>query len=104
MTEPHPPPVRLQSPRELLLQTLSAKQLTVRALSQAAGLSERDVLNHLQHLQKSLKAQNRRLKVTPATCLDCHFIFQKRERLTRPGKCPVCRSTHLREPFFSIED
>jgi hypothetical protein len=102
MMKSHHPPDQSQSFRELLLQTLSAEPLTVRALSQAAGLSERDVLNHLQHLQKSLKVQNRRLKVTPATCLDCHFVFQKRERLTRPGKCPVCRSTHLREPFFSI--
>ncbi len=103
MTEPHPPPARLQSSRELLLQALSAEPLTVRALSQAAGLSERDVLDHLRHLQKSLKAQKRRLVMMPATCIDCHFIFQKRERLARPGKCPICRSTHLSGPHFSLE-
>jgi len=103
MTEPPPPPDRLLSCRELLLRTLGAEPVTVRALSQAAGLSEREVLNHLQHLQKTLKAQNRRLLITPARCIDCHFVFQKRERLRRPGKCPVCRSTHLSEPNFSLE-
>jgi predicted Zn-ribbon and HTH transcriptional regulator len=103
MTEPHPPPDRLQSSRELLLQTLSTEPLTVRALSRAACLSERDVLNHMQHLQKSLKAQNGRLVMMPATCLDCHFVFKRRERLARPGKCPVCHSTHMSEPLFSIE-
>jgi predicted Zn-ribbon and HTH transcriptional regulator len=98
-----PPPDRSQSARELLIQTLCAEPLTVRDLSQMAGLSEREVLDHMQHLQKSLKAQNRRLVMRPATCLDCHFVFKKRERLARPGKCPVCRSTHVSRPLFSIE-
>jgi predicted Zn-ribbon and HTH transcriptional regulator len=40
--------------------------------------------------------------VTPATCRDCHFVFHKRTRLTRPGKCPLCRSTRLSEPMFSL--
>jgi predicted Zn-ribbon and HTH transcriptional regulator len=102
MSEPLPPPDRLQSDRERLQQVLSADPSSARALSQAAGLSERDVLDHLQHLQKSLKIHNRRLLVTPAACLDCQFVFQKRARLTRPGKCPVCRSTHLCEPLFSL--
>ena len=102
MSEPIPPPDRLQSDRESLQQALSTEPLSARALSQLAGLSESDVVDHLQHLQKSFKAHRRRLIVTPATCLDCQFIFQKRARLTRPGKCPVCRSTHLSEPLFSL--
>ena len=102
MSEPRPPHDRRQSDREHLLQFLSAEPLAARALSRAAGLSEREVLDHLQHLQKSLKIHNRRLLVTPAACIDCQFVFQKRARLTRPGKCPVCRSTHLCEPLFSL--
>jgi len=102
MTEPSPPPDRLQSDRERLLQTLSGEPQTARELSQRAGLSERAVFEHLQHLQKSLRTHGRRLEVSPATCLDCQFIFRKRDRLTRPGKCPVCRSSHLSDPAFSI--
>lgn len=102
MSDPHPPPERRQSDRARLLQCLSAEPLAARDLSQAAGLSERDVLEHLKHLQKSLKTHQRQLIVTPVTCLDCQFVFQKRTRLTRPGKCPVCRSTHLSEPLFSL--
>ncbi len=102
MPEPHPPPERRQSDRERLQQFLTAEPQPARALSQAAGLPERDVLEHLQHLQKSLKTHKRRLVITPATCLDCQFVFHKRTRLARPGKCPVCRSTHLSEPLFAL--
>lgn len=92
-----------QTPRERLLQALTAEPVSARTLSQAVSLSESEVVDHLQHLQKTLKTRNRRLVLTPATCLDCQFVFQKRDRLTRPGKCPVCRSTHLSEPLFSLE-
>ncbi len=102
MTEPVPPPERAETPRERLLLVLSERPVSARVLSQLAGLAERDVFVHLEHLQKTLKTKNRRLVMTPASCLDCQFIFHKRERLSRPGKCPVCRSTHLSEPLFSL--
>ncbi len=102
MSDRHPPPERRQSDRVRLLQCLSAEPLAARDLSQTAGLSERDVIEHLQHLHKTLKTQQRCLVVKPAACLDCQFVFHKRTRLTRPGKCPVCRSTHLSEPRFSL--
>lgn len=97
-----PPTEQLQTARERLLLTLSDVPVTPRELSQKLGLAEKEVLFHLTHLQKSLKTQNRRLVVTPATCLDCQFVFRKRERFSRPGKCPVCRSTYLSEPLFSL--
>ncbi len=97
-----PPPARVQTARERLGQVLGAGPATLRELSQAAGLSEREVLSHLLHLQKSLRSQGRRLEITPSTCLDCCFTFLKRDRLTRPGKCPVCRSTRLSDPLFAV--
>lgn len=97
-----PPPARAQTDRERLARALDAGPATLRGLSQAAGLSEREVLSHLLHLQKSLRSQGRRLEITPSTCLDCGFTFQKRDRLTRPGKCPVCRSTRLSDPLFAL--
>ncbi|MGW8312512.1 MAG: ArsR family transcriptional regulator [Desulfuromonadales bacterium] len=102
MTEPPSPPVRLQSQRRRLLRFLSTEPMSARELSHAAGLSERDVYDHLQHLRKTLRKQACQLIVSPAACLDCHYTFRKRERLTRPGKCPICRSTHLSEPHFCL--
>lgn len=42
--------------------------------------------------------------MVPAQCLGCGFIFSKRERLTRPGKCPVCRHGQISEPLFAVID
>jgi len=103
MKQPILPPEHGQTPRERLLNALSAEPLSARVLSQRVSLAEREVFDHLQSLQKTLKTRGQRLVLTPATCLDCQFVFRKRERLTRPGRCPICRSTHLSEPLFSLE-
>jgi predicted Zn-ribbon and HTH transcriptional regulator len=87
----------------MILQALAGEPLSARDLSQQVGIAEREIAGHLRHLQKSLKNSPRRLQLTPPRCLDCSFVFQKRERLTRPGRCPVCRSTHLSEPLFSLD-
>jgi len=102
MKQPFPLPECSQTPRERLLRALSAEPLSARALSQLVSLAEREVFDHLQFLQKTLKTRGQKLVLTPATCLDCQFVFRKRERLTRPGRCPACRSTHLSEPHFSL--
>lgn len=102
MGKPPTPRQTIQTARERLRQALTGCSLSARELSQVSQLSEREVLDHLQHLQKSLKSEGQPLVITPATCLDCDFVFQKRDRLTRPGKCPVCRSTHLAAPRFGL--
>jgi hypothetical protein len=32
----------------------------------------------------------------------CGFIFRKRDRLKKPGRCPVCHGEHIQDPLFSI--
>ncbi|MBW2452801.1 MAG: ArsR family transcriptional regulator [Deltaproteobacteria bacterium] len=98
-----PPPNSVQTARERLRLALASGPCTVRELSQATGLAEKDVLQHLPHLKKSLRAKGGDLCILPASCLRCNFVFQKRDRLGRPGKCPACRSTHLSEPRFFIK-
>lgn len=74
-------------------------------ISREAGIPEKDVYGHLEHIRKSLKSLKQAgLRVTPAECKKCGFVFKKRERLTKPGKCPVCRGTSILEPLFSIEE
>ena len=84
---------------ELLQGTCSARDL-----SAAARIPEREVYNHLEHIHKSLVSSGRHFVVTPAECKKCGFIFAKREKLKRPGKCPVCKGESIREPRFAIED
>lgn len=85
------------------LRTGSAQEVrTAKELSAAVGISEKDVAEHLAHLERSLKPEGLRLEVTPAECLACGYVFRERTRLTRPGACPKCRSTRIDPPAFRI--
>jgi predicted Zn-ribbon and HTH transcriptional regulator len=44
----------------------------------------------------------RRFVLHPSNCIACGFQFQKRRRLTRPSRCPRCRSSRLSQPHFEI--
>jgi len=76
--------------------------LTAREMSVRVGVPEKQVAGHLEHLRRSLKAGGERLRVDPPRCLDCGFSFRKRERLSRPSRCPVCRGERLDPPRFAL--
>jgi predicted Zn-ribbon and HTH transcriptional regulator len=89
--------------RAALREALRAGPLTARELSARVGIPEKQVAGHLEHLARSLRAARERLGVEPARCQACGFVFRKRDRLTRPSRCPVCRGEHLDAPRFAIE-
>jgi predicted Zn-ribbon and HTH transcriptional regulator len=96
------PPERTATIPSLIRTALSAGPLTARDLSRAIGVSEREVLRHLEHLERSLKEDGAKLLVDPPACLGCGFVFRKRERLSRPSRCPVCRGERLSSARFSV--
>ena len=105
MTGQPPPasvPERHATVRADLRRVLKKGPLTGRELSARVGVAERQVAGHLEHLARSLRLGGERLTVEPARCLDCGFVFRKRERLGRPSRCPACRSQHLTSPRFAI--
>jgi predicted Zn-ribbon and HTH transcriptional regulator len=79
-----------------------AGPLGAHELSARIGISEKDVAGHLEHLARSLRQGGERLVVDPARCLGCGFVFRKRTRLTKPSRCPVCKSQRLDLARFSI--
>lgn len=97
------PPVREATARQRIAEVLRSAPAGISDISVGAGVSERQVPVHLEHLKKSLKASGEKLVVKPAQCRECGFEFTKRERKSKPGRCPVCRSTRIAEPVFSIE-
>jgi transcriptional regulator len=96
------PPERDETARSALERVLRRGPATARDLSEDAGLREKDVPEHLEHLQRSLERRGERLVVEPATCIACGYAFVERKRLTRPGACPRCRSTRIDPPVFRI--
>lgn len=99
---PTVPPPHLATIRRQLESLLSGEPLSARAISVALGIPEKAVSGHLAHLRRTLQPTRCRLEIIPATCRKCGFIFAKRERLQRPGRCPVCREQSITDPLFAI--
>jgi predicted Zn-ribbon and HTH transcriptional regulator len=97
------PPERTATIPSLIREALSNGPLTARDLSRELGVSEREVLRNLEHLERTLKESGAKLIVDPAACLGCGFVFRKRERLNRPSRCPVCRGERLSSARFGVE-
>ena len=89
--------------RQQIMQLLLQDAMTALDISQAVRASEKDVYQHLVHIEKTVAGQGRRLVFTPCSCQACGFIFKQRRRLTRPGRCPRCRESRIDHPVFRIE-
>lgn len=88
--------------RQRLRGALEEETLSARELSGRLGIPEREVYGHLEHLRLSLQGAGRELNILPPRCRKCGFLFRKREKLTKPGRCPRCRHTLIAEPLFFI--
>jgi predicted Zn-ribbon and HTH transcriptional regulator len=90
--------------RRRLVDELREGPLSAKDLSGLVGIPEKDVYEHLEHIRTSLHRTGRRFFVRPAECAHCGFVFEKRERLGKPGKCPVCRKGPVHPPLFSVSE
>jgi predicted Zn-ribbon and HTH transcriptional regulator len=88
--------------RRRIIAELERGPLSALELSGLVGIPEKDVAGHLEHIRTSLHRTGKRLAVQPAECAKCAFLFDKRERFTRPSRCPVCRSESIHPPLFSL--
>jgi len=93
----------LETVRRRILALLEEGSRTAKEISAAVRIPEKEVGEHLVHLRKTLRAEGRRLEQVPAECLGCGFVFRKRDRLTGPGRCPVCKGEFLSAPAFRVE-
>ena len=93
------------SPSDLPDQPVLVRGLmaSARDLSQRVGIAEREVADHLEHLERSLAHRGERLITEPPKCLACGFEFTRRHRFTRPSGCPECRGRRVTHPRFRIE-
>jgi len=89
--------------RQEIIAELLEGPCSARDVSAAVGIPERDVCGHLEHIRKTIASSGRHLVMVPAECKKCGFVFSKREKLRRPGKCPLCRGESISEPHFVIE-
>jgi transcriptional regulator len=90
--------------REIVAVLLEGVLLTAKDISQRVRISEREVYQHLEHIRRSFQKRGLQLVTKPSSCNECGFLFMKRERLKKPGKCPVCRGESIQQPLFSITE
>lgn len=89
--------------RQQIITLLTDETMGARELSQTLHQSEKEIYAHLQHIGRSLKAEGRLLKIDPAVCLHCGFVFRQRRKPQPPGHCPNCRKTRIRRPRYHID-
>lgn len=100
--QPTIPAEKQATVRREIIDLLREGPLSAREISGRVRIPEKEVVDHLEHIRTATHADGVKLRLTPASCKACGFEFHKRERLTRPGRCPVCRSEQIREPRYSM--
>ena len=93
----------MQTVRQQIISLLSLHEMDVRQLSQELGVAEKQVYSHLENIARSLAAKAQKIAIRPSQCLSCGYVFEKRTRFTRPGRCPRCKKSHLTSPTFKIK-
>ena len=79
-----------------LLKILSAQSRSASSIAHELGLKRADVEDDLRHMIRSARAAGHHVVIEPARCRACGFTFGD-DKLSKPGKCPQCRSTWLYE-------
>jgi predicted Zn-ribbon and HTH transcriptional regulator len=88
--------------RQKITLLLSETEMSTREISGQVGIPEKEVVEHLAHIARSLASQNKKMVIAPAICLGCQYVFENRRRFTRPGRCPHCKKSHIQSQRFRI--
>ncbi len=88
--------------RHQVVALLLSGEVTVKVISAVVGIPEKEVPEHLEHIRKSMRHGEYRFTMIPAFCRSCGFVFDKRTRLRKPGKCPICKNSRIGEPSFGL--
>jgi len=88
--------------RQQIIEMLTAEEMGIRDLSQALSIKEKEVLEHLPHIEQSVKSTHKKIVIKPSSCLSCGFVFEERRRFSTPGRCPRCKKTRIENPMFRI--
>jgi transcriptional regulator len=93
-----------RTPRRRIADLLTLAPMTAQQIAAVVKMSERQVEEHLGHIMKTV-ARDRSLRFVrhPSECKGCDFVFRDRNRITRPSRCPRCRSEAITDPRYGIE-
>ncbi len=88
--------------RQRIVELLRQRQRTPSGLAEDVDASVEAVHDDLEHVAESLEGTEERLLVAPPECRECGFDgFHDK---IAPSKCPECKSEHLGEAVFVVEE
>jgi predicted Zn-ribbon and HTH transcriptional regulator len=85
-----------------MVERLQNEPMDVPELATTFEIRASEVVNHVEHISKSLSNTDQQLLVAPPTCQDCGFDDFD-DLINRPGRCPRCKSEAVSDPTFAIE-
>jgi len=66
----------MNTTRREIMALLSEGEYGAKNISKIIRINEKEVFEHLEHIGRSVRSQNRKLKIIPARCLECGFVFE----------------------------
>jgi hypothetical protein len=61
--------------KQRIVSLLSEGECGAKSISKILRISEEEVYVHLAHIGRSVKSHNMNLRIIPARCLECGFVF-----------------------------
>ena len=91
-----------ETTRQRLAAALREEAGTASELATRLDVTPHAVVDHVEHVARSLEGTDEQLLVAPPMCRDCGFDgFDDPANL--PSRCPSCKSESIDEPTFTIE-
>ena len=91
-----------QTLRKQIIELLRDEEHSVREISQTVGLQEKEIYDHLSHIERSIASHGKKLIVSPYKCANCGFVFKERKTFKKPGRCPRCKEGHIHSAMYKI--
>jgi hypothetical protein len=94
--------------RQRLADYLADGPFTVPELAELLGVPLHVVTDDLEHLRRAKVPRGSggplpgRLRITPAECPRCGRVFSRRQRFTRPSRCPDCKDERVSWPRLEL--
>ncbi len=93
----------MKTRREKIVELLTKNEaMTLQEMADLTQSAVKTIANDLDSVRKTIKSENKRIEVNPATCMGCNYTFSGRNRISDPSKCPECHSERIFSQRFRI--
>ncbi len=86
--------------RQELIKLLEQGEWSLQHLANHFKLSVAELLPDFYHIKRTIKP--RQIVVKPAVCRNCGYVFRERSKISKPSKCPKCKSEWIESQRYTI--